>query len=496
LLRCWMMQGWEGGFYYGPDSSTYWEAVFRHHEGERFYVSDKRPKLYSRLMCITSWGPKSPAYTAALIQHAIGLLTVIPLAAIMQMCLVRWRWWVIPTTLLYGCHPQLLYWEHVLIADSIFIAVALVSVWAVLRLWCEPRKWTLLGLALACIFVSMNVRPVGRALWLSLMPVVMLLPGLSWKDRGWRLLLVLALYPVASRLTKVNQAEALMFASVFPLVVLDKPPYPELKAEFAPAVLEDRSNLWRYISTTQGDRWRWMDASRAENVGPAYTALVDNSPQRVKVTAELTHQAILHNPFTYAWMIAMKTYHLCALNTKAGRLDPDQYQSGDVKFLTTSLKKVDPRFPSYLLNDGRATTADGIATAVDDELRNTAAQERVLKWQPLLTKLTSLFVLPERSPTIPAPQHALPLALFLIGMVSWPFLPKGRNFIPLIFLGVGYIILTLLVGRAVERYRLPAEYLLLLGVVLGVDGIYAALRYALYDRWRRPVSVPNPSAGV
>jgi len=109
-------------------------------------------------------GPKSPAYAAALIQHLIGWLTVIPFAAILRRLMVRWRWWVVPATVIYSIHPQLMYWEHVLIADSLFIALALLAVSA-FSVSGASRRWELLAFTLSIVLLSMATRPVGRALW-------------------------------------------------------------------------------------------------------------------------------------------------------------------------------------------------------------------------------------------------------------------------------------------------------------------------------------------
>src|SRR5450432_1625580 len=187
ILRLWLMQGWSGGFYYGPDSSTYWHPVLRFYSGEKFQISPKRPWLYPTLMLLSHWGPKSPAYTAALMQHVFGLAGIIPLAAVLRHLTSRWRWWVIPCTMIYAVHPQLLYWEHVLIADSVFTMVVLCGVWAFCWFWRSP-KWSLLALAFSLFFSAMAVRPPGRALWLCALPLLLLIPKLTWKQRFARLL--------------------------------------------------------------------------------------------------------------------------------------------------------------------------------------------------------------------------------------------------------------------------------------------------------------------
>lgn len=466
LLRLWLMQGWGDGFYYGPDSQGYWQAVFKLFHGQTFHISSKRPWLYPTVMLLTNFGPKSPAFTAALLQHAAGLLAVLPLAAIMRRTILSWRWWIVPATVLFACHPQLLYWEHVLIADSLFTALTLVAVWCFCRFW-EKGDARSLGFALGAIFLTMATRPVGRALWLGTIPLMLLLPKQPWKQRLKHAGIAAVLYPIASLATHVSQGDPLMFASVFPLIELDRPAYHEVKMEMAPAVMKARGNYWLYVSNDQKETWTSLQIGNAGNIGENYAALA-NSRELGKALSTMIREAILHNPVRYAYMVFLKTYHLLAQNTRCHRLEPNIYKFGSVKFLTQSLKKVDPQFPGFLLRDTHAVNAESITTAVDDQLKDHAAQQRILQLLPKLVSATSLYKLPVGTESPPLPQNAWPLALFLIGITFGCLGEKGKRFFPVVMLGLCYLALTMVVGRAVERYRLPAEFLLLLGVVQGL----------------------------
>ena len=472
LLRFWLLQGWQVGLYYGPDSQTYWAPISHAEKGGRLEISQTRPWLYTHLMRATRLPSVPPARSAVLFQHFLGWLLILPLADILSRLTPRWRWWILPVTILYGCHPQLLFWEHVLIADSLFIGISLLACWAFLRFWLEPRHWPWLAAALALAFFSMAARPVGRAFWLGMGGLLLFLPNTNWRKRLACSGITLLLYLPANKSTKVDQGETLLFTSLFPLLAIEQPPYLDVKKEFAAAVESDRANLWLYISKTQRLRWTWLEADRSQtNVGPAYTRVVRDKAERARFVAQLSRQALLTHPFRYLSMVAMKLYWLCGLNEKSARIDPASFRASQTKFLTNSISKYGQDFPAWLLSAPAAQNPVGIAEAARLSTSDTAAQNRFLFWKNILERCTPLYRLPENSTSLPWPRHALPLALFVLGSVGAFWKGAPTSFRPLLVLGIGYLLLTLLVGRAVERYRLPAEFVFLCGVFLGTDQV-------------------------
>jgi hypothetical protein len=492
LLRFWMIQGWETGLYYGPDSQTYWAPIYRAERGDRFQNSEKRPWLYSRLMRATLLPGVAPARSAMLFQHLVGWLLVLPLADLLSKLTPRWRWWIIPATVVFACHPQLLFWEHVLIADSLFTALTLLACWAFLRFWLQPRHWPWLAASLALAFLSMATRPVGRALWLGMGGLLLALPGTGWRRRLAFSGAVFGLSLPAGKATAVNQGDTLFFTSVFPLLVLDRPPHLDVKAEFSSAVQSDRANLWVYISKTQRLRWSWLEADRSTaNVGPAYHRIVQNKSERARFVSQLTRQALLAHPFEYLGMVGMKLYWLCGLNEKSSRIDPESFRFSQTKFLANSIPKYGPDFPAWLLGTPEATYREGIAEAAHRATANQTAQRWFGMWKDRLEKHVRLYRLPDGKDSVPWPASWGPLLLFGIGTASLVRRETRRTFLPVLALGSAYLILTLTVGRAVERYRLPAEFLFVCGICLGIEQL---LR--IPQRFNPAPTSPAPTSGA
>jgi|GEM_PF-951546 len=63
----------------------------------------------------------------AFIQHLIGLAGVVAAGVLCRLWLTRWRWWIIPLTLIVAVHPTLLWYEHMSLPDGPFISFVLLS---------------------------------------------------------------------------------------------------------------------------------------------------------------------------------------------------------------------------------------------------------------------------------------------------------------------------------------------------------------------------------
>ncbi len=64
---------------------------------------------------------------AAFIQHVFGLGAVVAAGFLCRLWLTRWRWWIIPFTLIVAVHPTLLWYEHMALPDSSFVFFVLAS---------------------------------------------------------------------------------------------------------------------------------------------------------------------------------------------------------------------------------------------------------------------------------------------------------------------------------------------------------------------------------
>jgi hypothetical protein len=140
----------------------------------------------------------------ALLQQFAAWLSIVALGALVRIVLPWWKWFIIPTTVLYAGQPEIIYWGHVLIADSFFISITVVIALVVALYWQQP-SWHWLVAAMILIFLAMALRPVGRALWLTCIPLVLFAPQLEWHWRLAHAAALVSLYFPASAATAVSQ---------------------------------------------------------------------------------------------------------------------------------------------------------------------------------------------------------------------------------------------------------------------------------------------------
>ncbi len=462
-LRIELLHGWQAGLYFGPDSASYWETAFRFVQGGPFEVNDKRPWLYPVIVWLAGHGPVSPAFSVALLQQTAAWLSILALGALIRAIVPFWKWFIIPATLLYAGQPEILYWGHVLIADSLFISLALVVALVVARYWRAP-SWRRLAIVMALVFLEMAMRPVGRAFWLSMIPIAVLAPQIPWREKLLHAGALAVLYFPASAATSVRQGEDLLFLSTLPLMRLDTPLHADLKAELRPQVEAARADIWSYITVGQRQVWGELIDDDQSGLGPVMRGLRADKKRYTKVRSEISREALAHAPLTYAGMIAMKTYAVYGLNDTNDRLAPDRWASGEEKFLDRSFGKLDPKFPGYMLGNSRITDTATLHQGIADTLSAKGSQSRILATLDLFERVTAPFSLlgkwPDRWWWI------IPVAL---GVLVFPWTQDGRRLWPILILTAGYLGMTFLVGRAVGRYRLPVEFALYISASGGLS---------------------------
>ena len=465
-LRVEMLDGWRGGFYFGPDSGSYWESAFRFAQGGHFSFGGKRPWGYPVVVWLASHGPVSPAFSVALVQQFIAWLSIVVLGALVRVVLPCGRWFVAPVTVLYAVQPEILYWGHVLIADSLFISVTLAVALVVAIYWQRP-EWRWLAVAVALIFLAMALRPVGRALWLSFIPIVLLVPHLEWRRKLLHAAALAVLYFPASKAAAVTQGEDLLFVSTLPLMRLDTPLHADLKAELRPQVEAARADLWNYITVGQRQVWGDLLDNDPADADSVLQRLRADKNRYGQVRREISREALRHSPLPYAGMVAMKMFYVYSINDTHARLDPDRWREGGEKFLGSSFRKIGAKFPAFVLGDKSVVDEATLHDSLVKTLEATGSQARVLRALEFFGALTTPFSLHGKMP-----DRWWWIAAAALGVCVFPWTRDGHRLLPVLLLAAGYLGMTFLVGRAVGRYRLPVEFALYLSAAAGCSTIF------------------------
>ncbi len=238
VLRAAFMASMPFGYYH-PDThdflTTVYSLVIRHHWTIHGKTTFLTPVLY-----LLAFFPKAPALIVIpLAQHLRGLLMVLFVGALARLWFIRWRWWIVPLTVLAAMQPAVLFWEHTLMSESgfVFCAVMLALAGSVFARW--PARLTygfLLG-AMVCVAAA---RPEGN-LWQGTgVLLVLIVYGRQWR-REWRKILGTGLVALGMlSITKTSHSGLLLYSSM----VQFTPDEPKVAPGFGPYILPTR-DLYR-----------------------------------------------------------------------------------------------------------------------------------------------------------------------------------------------------------------------------------------------------------
>ena len=149
-------------------------------------------------------------------QHLLGLGVVLMTGALTRLWLPPWRWVIVPLTLLMAANPNLLWYEHALMSESVYLSC--VFALAVAGTLFTKRQTTLhFILLLMALFFTAAARPEGRLFLTFGLLLLVLVEWGRWKLLCLRLAWFAGLAMVTLPLTRTYQAGQLLYATVLPL---------------------------------------------------------------------------------------------------------------------------------------------------------------------------------------------------------------------------------------------------------------------------------------
>lgn len=269
-------------------------------------------------------------------QHAIGLASVVLIGLLCRLWFTHWKWFLVPLTLLAAANPFFIWYEHTIMAETIFVFTTLLVVVAGTFYALEPTRSRFVWLCVA-LFLEAGGRPEGKLLFGF---GVALLPLLHWRE--WRAYLprygvLLALALTTHFITKTSQAGLLLYTSVARLT----PQNLKVAPGFDPYIAPLRTDLQRRWEEKPSfprvrDRRAVSDAvERYLKESPAAKSVKSHRSVNefcMKLAAETCKRGFFKLP--------VHTYHKfrsVASESPSGRLDNtwlfgkqrDAYQDGD-----------------------------------------------------------------------------------------------------------------------------------------------------------------------
>jgi hypothetical protein len=166
-------------------------------------------------------------------QHALGLVSIYLSSVLCRCWFSHWRVIGTVATLLVAINPHIVWFEHVLMAESIYVATSLFLAVAA-SLYAMRPSWLRFGLFLAAAALQAGTRPEGR-LFLGL--GLLMLPMIHWKNLG-SLGLRGAIYAgfalAMLAVTKTSQSGLLLLTAMLPMTPAEIRSAPGLAPLLAP----------------------------------------------------------------------------------------------------------------------------------------------------------------------------------------------------------------------------------------------------------------------
>lgn len=179
--------------------------VFRIH-GKKTFL---QPVLYSIPILL-----RIPALIVIpLAQHVFGLVAILLVGGICRFWFYQWKWFVVPLTLLLAVNPAILWYEHTLMAEALYMDCMVLLVFAA-SVFVLRKSWHAFALLCVALFLTAGSRPEGKLMFgFGIVLVIVVL----WRERAMfrkALIIILALALGTNFVTRTDQAGLLLYTSV------------------------------------------------------------------------------------------------------------------------------------------------------------------------------------------------------------------------------------------------------------------------------------------
>jgi hypothetical protein len=291
---------------WGADSrSNYGFAYMLIHHGG-ISLNDKRRFLYPLLMLPISLLPGGALRWVPLVQHTLGLATLVPLAYVVRKTLQFWKIWIVPITVINAGFPIVVWCEHELLGDNVFF-VTFTWAFAGWVAWVGQERversrrmfwWFLVPFALFIL-----TKPSGRFVWPGIFAGLVIVAAwrLLTRKQAVALLAVLLISPAVGSKT---QGAWLFYTAAFPLTRLETPLHAEYKAEIRDLVADMRDNLEIYYLLQDEEPFHFLRDPDLQDARPHWTPLgkKGNEKLRNKIYMDLALEGIKARPDLFLYL--------------------------------------------------------------------------------------------------------------------------------------------------------------------------------------------------
>ena len=475
--------------YFGTDSNSYYEftSLFWNHN-VLFDLNEKRRWFYPIFLFFTSVLPIPSWYSVPLIQHCLGLLSILGIGWSCAQVVSRPRLVVPFVALICSLWPRMIWYEHEFIAESLQLTSFILVVALLLTPSIVRSRAGLFALMVSFSLLA-GMKGSSRFIWLGCFIGLFLL---HHDPRRWMWTRISAFFAafsflLVSTVGKNSQGDWLALSSSLPLLRLEGSPYPDYRFHLRDQIIEAQAYGSDYPWKVKVYKKRLNPDRKSLSFSPHWAELVKNKKLFPKVTRAFWTDAVLRNPIHFGWF-TLKTFGI-ALSSSINkpRLDPQKFWPEQ---LSNTQERMERKFYYF-------RRLFGIKDRNSFKVLYENSRQRKFAAYPLMVKMNHYFGWMGRDQvTSSGGAKDLFPSLYLkpmgfsavFGMIGGIAFSEKRLkililFIPLFLYSAG----SFAVGDAVSRYLQPVDWLgvifagvaldLVIGLVLFLHlRLFAALR--------------------
>jgi hypothetical protein len=195
------------------DTADFLVTPYRLLTKHAFYIHSKRSFLTPLLFSIPFLLHLPALIFIAVMQHVMGLAAVVTVGALVRLWFARWRWFILPVTLLFAACPWPIWYEHALLGEAQFLDTLLLCALAATVFARWPGRWSFAFYA-ASVVAVLGTRLEGKFFFGVGLILVVFAFWRQWQRMAIYLAIGLLLPLLAARFGGKRDPADLLYASL------------------------------------------------------------------------------------------------------------------------------------------------------------------------------------------------------------------------------------------------------------------------------------------
>lgn len=318
--------------YFGADSASYYEFTdLFWNKDILFNLNEKRRWFYPLFLFFSSLLPISSWYSVPIIQHIVGLLSILGIGWISAQVVNRPRS-IVPLVVLVAClWPRMIWYEHEFIAEALQLT-AFIIVLALLITPSITRSHKGFYALMAAFTLLAGMKGSSRFLWVGSVVGLFLLhhDPRRWMWSRFSAFLAALSVLLVSTVGKSSQGDWLALSSSLPLVRREGEPFSKYRSVLESQILEARQYGQNYPWKMKYYKKRLIDEDDDTTFSVEWAELVRDKNMKSKVFRSFWTDAVFNNPLNFARLTFLTFQIALSKSIANARFEPQKFWRGQI----------------------------------------------------------------------------------------------------------------------------------------------------------------------